>query len=485
MQSIWLIPSLLFTSLSANAIQDAPAPAVAPAPDPAAPAPGPAAPAPNPAPAPKLSAVEKGSLTLVADRSGRIQSAKKTPVRFELETFGGSVTVSKVVAAPGPVQAGAVIAELKGKDFEKALTDLRTQVAEATERLAAQIEEQAVARAADATALERTERGVFLADQRLRMSRDYFFARDLELATVRMKGQADSLKDQGDELAQLERMYSDATLESETKDIVIGRARRSMERGMTYYKFGEKDHELYLAIDHPNAVRELDDNMKYSLQGLDHLRIRQRLGAIASRLALVGAERALEDSKLRLARMESDAKALTVTAPVSGLMSMSVPDVGEQVGARSVLATIIDPTLLEVVGTLDVTSLRVFEVGMEVDIWIPTRPEATGAAIIEEITPIGSPDGDGAVYPFVATVRQHAGGWPLGAEAHIVARKLMPDCILVDSKAVKADKGKWTVKVWTDGKSVDREVRIGASDGTKTQVLSGLNVGDQVVMPDA
>lgn len=440
---------------------------------------------PTPPPVPKLTTVEKGSLTLVADRSGRIGSSKQTLVRFEPESFSGMVTVQRIVAAPGPVRAGAVIAELKGKDFEKALTDLRTQVAEATDRLVAQQEEQTVARAADATALERIERGVFLADQKLKLSREYYFPRDLDMASLRMKGQADGLKDQGDELSQLERMYSDATLESETKDIVIGRARRAMDRGQAYFKYGQKDYELFLSVEHPNDVREIDDNMKYSQQGLDHLRIRQRLQAINARLAIAGAERGLEDAKLRLTRLENDAKIMTVKAPIDGLMSISVPEAGEVVSPRSVMATIVDPSVLEIKGTLDVNSLRVLEPGAQVDVWIPSRPESTGTATLEEITPIGTPDGDGANYPFVATVRTREGVWPLGAEAHIVARKIVPDCILVDSKAIKAEKGKWMVNVWIDGKKVEKEIHIGANDGKKTQVVSGLAVGDQVVLPDA
>lgn len=125
----------------------------------------PATPTPPAPPPPKTSAVEKGALTIVTDRSGRIASSKKTIVRFELEAFNGAVTVVKVVALPGPVKAGAIIAELSGKDFEKTLADLRTQVAESVERLASQVEEQAVARAADATALERAQRSLFLAEQ--------------------------------------------------------------------------------------------------------------------------------------------------------------------------------------------------------------------------------------------------------------------------------------------------------------------------------
>ncbi len=438
-----------------------------------------------PAPsAPKTSAVEKGALTIVTDRSGRIASSKKTLVRFEPEAFTGAVTVQKVVALPGPVKAGAVIAVLSGKDFDKTLADLRTQVAESVERLASQVEEQAVARVADATALERAERGVFLADQKLKLSRDYYFARDLDMASLRMKAQTDGLKDQGDELTQLERMYSDTTLESETKDIVIGRARRAMERGQTMFKYSTKDYELFLAIEHPNDVRELEDNMKYTQQSLEHLRIRQRLQAITAKLTMAAAERTLEDARLRLSRMENDAKAMTIKAPVDGLMSISVPDAGESVNARSLMATIVDPSVLEITGNLDINSLRVLEIGAKVDVWLPSRPEFLGTATVDEITPIGTPDGEGASYPYVANVRTSNGMWPLGVEAHIVARKIIPDCILVDSKAVKVENGKWTVNLWIDGQKVEREIRIGASDGKKTQVISGLAVGDQVVMSD-
>jgi multidrug resistance efflux pump len=479
LKKIFIIVPLVFALdvLSQSALaQTPPAPPAPPTP--------PANPTPPAPPPPKTSAVEKGALTIVTDRSGRIASSKKTIVRFELEAFNGAVTVVKVVALPGPVKAGAIIAELSGKDFEKTLADLRTQVAESVERLASQVEEQLVARAADATALERAQRSLFLAEQKQKLSREYYFARDLDMASLRLKSKTDSLKDQGDELTQLERMYSDATLESETKDIVIGRARRAMERGQTMFKYGTKDYELFLAIQHPNDVVELDDNVKYAQQALEHLRIRQRLQAISARLTMAATERALEDAKLKLTRMENDAKAMTVKAPVDGLMSINVPDAGESVNPRSLMATIVDPSALEIGGTLDANSLRVLEMGSKVDVWIPSRPEFSGTATVDEIAPIGAPDGEGASYPYVANVRTSDGMWPLGAEAHIVARKIIPDCILVDSKAVKAEKGKWTVNLWIDGKKVEREIRVGASDGKKTQVISGLAVGDQVVMSD-
>lgn len=436
-------------------------------------------------PTPKLGTVEKGSLTIIADRPGRIGSAKKTIVRFEPEAFSGSVTVEQIVAVPGPVKAGAIIAQLKGKDFSKALGDMRIQVAESVERLAMQQEEQTVARAADAIALERAQRAALLSDQHLKLAREYYFARDLESQSLRQKAALDNLKDQGDELSQLERMYSDATLESETKDIVIGRARRGMERSLAFQKFSEKDYDIFLSVGHPNEIKETEDNARYSQASLDQLRIRQQLGAIGQRLAMAAATRGLDDAKLRLSRMESDGANMTVKAPVDGLMSLSVPEPGEGVAPRAVLATIVDPTALEIKGTLDVASMRVLEPGAQVSVWIPSSPEAVGTAVIDEISPIGAADGEGASFPFVASVRTKDGVWPLGAEARLVARKVIPDCILIDSAAIKSDHGSWTVEVWVDGKKEKRTIRIGATDLTKTQVLSGLSVGEQVVLPGA
>ncbi|MSQ91116.1 MAG: HlyD family efflux transporter periplasmic adaptor subunit [Phycisphaerales bacterium] len=435
-------------------------------------------------PEPKLATVEKGELTLVVDQTGRIDSSRKALVRFELEAFGGTVTVAKIVAKPGTVRAGDVIALLKGKDFEKKLSDLKIQVAEATERLAVQVEEQVVARASEVTNLERTERGLYLAAQKLKLLREYYDTRDLEFAALRLKGQVDSLKEQGEELSQLERMYNDATLETETKDIVLGRARRGMERSQVYNSYAHTDHDLFLAIDHPNAVKDIEDTARYAQQNLDHTRIRQRLQAIQTRLALVGAERALEELKLRLKDMETDGANFTVKAPMDGAMAISLPEVGEPVGARMVMATIVDPATLEVTGSFDLDALRIIEVGSVVQAWIPTRPESTGTVVVDEISPIGTAAGTGATFAFTASVRTRDGGWPLGAEAHLVARKVIADCTLVDSKAITAAKGKWTVNVWIDGKKVEREIRVGAQDGTKTQVLSGLSVGEKVVLAD-
>jgi hypothetical protein len=70
-------------------------------------------------------------------------------------------------------------------------------------------------------------------------------------------------------------------------------------------------------------------------------------------------------------------------------------------------------------------------------------------------------------------------------EARVVVRSTLADRVLVPSKAVKASMGRWTVRVRVGEVDEERAVTVGASDGERTEVLAGLEPGQQVVVPDA
>jgi hypothetical protein len=72
-----------------------------------------------------------------------------------------------------------------------------------------------------------------------------------------------------------------------------------------------------------------------------------------------------------------------------------------------------------------------------------------------------------------------------GIEARVLVHGSLEDRVLVPSKAIKQDKGRFTVRVAADGKDAEREVRVGVSDGTRTEVVEGIAAGEQVVVPDA
>jgi hypothetical protein len=324
-----------------------------------------------------------------------------------------------------------------------------------------------------------------MAQQALDLHRDYESKKALEMADLGLKSSLDGLRDNHDELTQLEKMYAGTSLQSETKDIVLDRARRSVERGEIYAKYARRDNELYKAIRAPNESRRIEDQAKYSKLDLEGAQLQQRLGEIRAELDLASAARALRDIERRLEKMEGDAARLSVKAPSDGYVVLRVKDEGDQVQPRQELAQVVDLSKLRVRGTMNADAMRIIKQGDVATVWFPARPEIRAEAVVDDLVVVGAPEGDGAAFPFVATLRSLDGSVFPGLEARLVIRGTLTDRVLVPNKAIKQEKGRFTVKVLVGATSSEREVRVGASDGTKTEVLSGLQAGEQVVMPDA
>lgn len=458
------------------------APAAAP-PAPAA-APAPAAPAPAPAKVPATAEATRGELSIVIERAARVEPIASVPVRLELESFGGPVTVKDITRRSGPAKAGDMVAVLEGKDFERGLDDLRVQVEETRRRLAMQREERSMKARQVAAGLERAELAARLAAQSLELHRDYESAKSLEMADLGLKGQMDSLRDARDELAQLEKMYAGTSLQSETKDIVLDRARRGVERSETYSKYAKRDNEIFKAIRHPNEARRVEDAAKDAALALEAASLGQRLGEIRETLDMAQAERGLRDLERRLERMEGDGRRMTVKSPSDGYLVVKLRDVGAQLQPRQELAEVVDLGRLRVRGTLNADAMRFAKVGDVVDVWFPARPEVAAKAEIDEVVAVGAPEGEGASFAFTATLREPDASLLPGIEARVLVRANLADRLTVPSKALSQSKGRFTVKVMKDGATAEREVRVGASDGTRTEVIAGLEAGDAVVVTE-
>ncbi len=439
------------------------------------------APAGDAAATPETAIAERGTLSIAVERAARVEPARTEPIRLELESFGGPVTVKDIVRRSGPVRQGDMIAVLEGKDFERSLEDLRTAVEESRRRLAMQREERAMQAKQAATGVERAELAAQLAMQALELHREYESGKSLELADLNLKSSMDSLRDNRDELAQLEKMYAGTSLQSETKDIVLERARRGVERGEVYAKYARKDNEIFKSIRHPNESRRVEDQARDAGLSLEAAQLGQRLGEIRAALDMAQAERGLRDLERRLERMEEDARRLTVKAPRDGYAVVKLREAGDQCQPRQEIAEVVDLGQLRVRGTMDARAMRVVQVGDVLDVWFPVRPESRAKAVVEELVAVGQPDGEGASFAFVAALRDLEGPVMPGIEARVQVRGELTDRVLVPTAAVKTEKGRSVVRVVGDAGEVEREVRVGADDGNRIEVLAGLAAGERVV----
>lgn len=192
------------------------------------------------------------------------------------------------------------------------------------------------------------------------------------------------------------------------------------------------------------------------------------------RLALSDAERALAGAQL--------------VAPFDGTVLKTDLSVADQVTANTVVLTLANLKQLQVVAAVDETTIRRVAQGQTAEISFDAFPGQTFKGTVQAVPLQGELQGDVMVYQVPLTL-EGAEKLPLliGMTANVaIQTEQAENTLLVPTMALQRVNGGYQVRlVDTDnpqGQPVPVEVQVGLSDGMYTQITSGLQEGDQVVV---
>jgi HlyD family secretion protein len=202
----------------------------------------------------------------------------------------------------------------------------------------------------------------------------------------------------------------------------------------------------------------------------------------------------LQTQQVRLAELAVDKarKALedaTLTAPFDGTAAAINIHVGDLVSPSVPAITILTPNALRVKLTLGETDLPAIEVGQTGIIIFDAIQDV---AYPLRITSIGlAPDTQQGVVTYTALAeltRLDEGGEDVRPApgmngAAVVTTDEIANVLVVPSQAIRQRGGNSVVDVLVDGKPETRTIRTGSSDTTNTEVTSGLQAGDLVILP--
>jgi membrane fusion protein (multidrug efflux system) len=172
-----------------------------------------------------------------------------------------------------------------------------------------------------------------------------------------------------------------------------------------------------------------------------------------------------------------------VTAPVSGVVTQRLVDEGQNLTAGTPVYTLVDvhPLLARV--HVPSREFRALEVDQQVELVLDSTGQRL-AGRIKLISPVIDP-ASGTIKVTVEVPEYPAGTRPGDfAEVRIVT-ELRPDALLVPRTAVVTEKGEAAVFVVVEGESVTAErrlVEVGFTDDDRAQLLSGVTVGERVVV---
>ena len=443
-------------------------------------------------------AAQKGNLTPVYELEAIYEALESAEFKLRLDAYQGELTVVKVAAAGDTVKKGDLLFSLDTATIEKQIAaienDLRVARA-AHEKAQADL---AIGSKGDALALLQAETAVKDAQTALKSFEEVEGKHMVQQLEFNVKLLEDSLHDQTEELAQLEKMYKSEELTNATSEIVVRRARRNMERTKTSLDMNRLEAANVKTVRYPQQRGVLAHAIEVARNGLDGVKAAQALSKVQREAEATKSKAALVLLEEQAAKLKGDLAKFTWHSPIDGrvfygqfqhgawatgeqVTPMLLP--GEKVQAGQVLLTVCGPRTR---ARADLAEADYFDVstGLDATVAPASLPEAKQEGTVRTKGTVAAAKGPGAAFELRIEFKEPPQDLLPGMKGKATIKgKELRDVVLVPSQAVAGQTGKVTLNVQKDGKTAPREVTVGKSDGKHTQIKSGLEPGEKVTIP--
>ena len=448
---------------------------------------------------PAVHTVSEGPLKIEVSLKGVFEAESAGEIILRPKAWK-AFEVTKAVEPGTVVKKGDVLVQCEPNDLDEAIKELSTsqQIGELALK---QAEENL--RALEATNpldLEASQRAKRLAAEDLDLFIKIHRPLSEKSANFMLRSAEDSLRNEKEELAQLEKMYKADDLTEETEEIVLKRQRDSVRRAEFYVEMAKTMRDQTLQVSLP---READLTKQIAA--------RQEIAAAKAKvvLPLMLSQQRLEVEKLKqdraksqdkLKKLQADRAMMTILAPADGVVYYGQCVRGKWSGAEQVAKSLRRSGMLQ---ANDVFMTIVKPRPMFVRANVPEKQ-------IAQVRPGLEGKVEAAAYPgkrFDATVTK-VDAIPSGdefdtrleVELNKGAKLLMPGmsctvkfvpyqkrfALTVPASAVFADEWdeqKQHVYLAGDGgKHTKRRVTVGRKTADRVEILEGLDAGDRILL---
>jgi HlyD family secretion protein len=482
--------------------------------------------------------VGRGTIISSVETTGRVEAEQTARLSFK-----ASGRVEKVLVEPGDfVEVGQVLAELDtealGRRLEEAKVQLEisklklqqaqdgplpSDVARATADLdAARARLEAIKKGPTEEDIAAAQAGVNLAQAKLDALKKGAGPQELSAAQARLDGAkanrnlaastAANNKEQArlaldaarkaladgkgtqTQVEQAESNYNTAR-SNETSQVAAADAQvREAQAALDRLKAGATPEELKAAEEGvaqaratlekaqkgatPEELTEAQSRVDAAQAALD----RVNAGATPTDLAIL--EQGVALAQLSVDEVSAQVADAKLTAPFSGTVLAVTLQEGELVGAAQQVATIADTGTLRIRGDIDEMDVGRVRTGQVVTVTLDAYPGVTMPGRIDIVSPGATQKQGSTVYAATISFTPTADVVPregMAANVDITAQR-KDDVLLVPNRAIETVGRRQYVTVQEGDKTRRVEIETGLSNRTETEVISGLSVGQAIIL---
>ncbi len=320
-----------------------------------------------------------------------------------------------------------------------------------------------------------------------------------ESAGQSLKRSRQILSNQQEELKQLSKMYEADDVTEDTEEIILIRQQDAVASAEFALRMEMLDHKRTLEVSLPREGKTLADAERDTATALKKAEVEIPRLIELEQLKLDALKTTHQREKDTLAELETDRAQFDLKASADGFFYHGPIENGKwTLGDLSkVLVPHGRPPLHRAFATFVPASARLSLISfLDEASFRSLKPDLTGAATfagredleipVKLITLASAPASDGT-YRADFSVTWHTELIPAAgttAEIRLISYQ-QPAAIVVPNKSLGFDGSGWTVEVrLADGKTERRSVKRGRASKEETEILSGLEVGQVVLVPE-
>ena len=193
-------------------------------------------------------------------------------------------------------------------------------------------------------------------------------------------------------------------------------------------------------------------------------------------------------AELQLDQAEAELDKTIITASFDGIVAAVYIREGQQLSTMTYAnpaICVIDPSEIKLSGVIDEIDVPKVKLGQEAIIVLDALPDKEVKGRVTFISPASTVQAGVVFYKTTITLENPDEELKDGmsATAEIILEQ-HDDVLLIPNRAIQGSLEKPWVEVVTNGQIEERQISMGLSDGMYTEVLSGLEEGEEVVLPE-
>lgn len=442
----------------------------------------------------------RGPLVASVSVKGVAQPTRMIEFSVRPKGWTGPLLVKKAVEHGTKVSAGETLVEFDAEKLDLALRDAREERELAGLAIKQAEIELAVMEKQLPLDLAAAERAASMAAEDEKRFTEIDRPLAQEAAAYSVKSATFRLQYANEELDQLRKMYRDKDLTEDTEKMILRRYENEVDRAGFALKESQAAADRTLRVQLPRQEQSVREAVEKSVLNLLKTREIQPLSVRQKQLAL--SKMKYDDKKARekLAELEADRAALTVTAPTDGLAYYGRYQRGQWaissgpqgsplsgVGAVSpgeVFLTLVAPSPVVIRGEVEEKEVSGLKAGLAGKLTPTARPEQRLPVKLERIAAVPR---DGK-FELIAEPQQHEGWGGMlpgmtGTLRFVTANK--EAAITVPASAVFDDEMNDTKVVYLPGKEggkpQKKTVTVGLTSGDRVEITEGLSDGEEIL----